>query len=181
MAKFWETEEDLTDAEQERLDLDTDFDADNPDDAASSIRAARNLAYSDPIDDIIEDRAEAIQNTNNDPDIPDKYEDDVFTSEQRAEQALRAVFQRGLGAAQGSRGVESAVQWGIARVDEFGGIVKEGEPDDSEYNQDNDLLPMGHPKRSLDDPPEGVDETPFVEGMPGDETKDELQPVFQQL
>lgn len=176
---FWETEEDLTDAEQEKYKPDTDFEADNPDGAAKSINSADELDFGPKVENFIEDRAEAIQETNNDPDIPDRYEDDVFTSQERAEDALSAVFSRGMGAAQGSRGVDSAVQWGFARVEEFGGIVKTGEPDDSEYTQDNDLLPMGHEDRSVD--VEGVSDTPFVDGEPDSETKDDLQPVFDQL
>lgn len=178
---FWSDERDLTDAEQERLQPDSDFEADNPDGAAKSIRSASRLSYSDRVEEVIEDRAREIQQTNDDPDIPNRYEDDVYVSQERAEQAVAAVFQRGLGAAQGSRGVDSSVRWGIARVDEFGGVVKEGSPDDSEYTQDNDLLPMGHPRRSIDDPPEGVDETPFVEGEPDRDKKDDLQPVFDDL
>lgn len=174
MSNFWDTEEDLTDAEQERFDPDTDFEADNPDGAAESIMAASELEYSGGIESVLDDRAEQLQTVNNDPDIPDRFEDDVFVSEDRAEQAVKAVFQRGLGAAQDSRGVESPVQWGIARVDEFGGIVKEGEPDDPEYTQDNDLLPFGHEDRSVEDPPEGMDDTPFVDGMPSGETRREL-------
>jgi len=120
---FWETEEDLTDREQERFKPNTDFEADNPDGAAKSIRSARELEYERDIESVLRDRAQAIQDINDDPDIPNRYEDDVYTSDARAYQAVKAVFQRGLGAAQGSRGVDSPVQWGLARVDEFGGIV----------------------------------------------------------
>jgi len=173
---FWETEEDLRDSEQDDIQPDTDFASSNPDGAAKSINSASDLEYSNQIESVIEQRAQAIQETNNDPEIPDRYEDDVYATDKRAEQAVAAVFHRGLGAAQGSRGVESSVQWGFARVDEFGGIVKEGEPDDSDYTQDNDLLPFGHPERSVD--MDGVDDTPFVEGEPNKETKDGLQPLF---
>lgn len=179
MAKeFWETEQDLTDAQQERLNPDTDFEADNPDGAAKSVESAEELDYSPQIERVLEERAESIQTIDNDPDTPNRFEDDVFASDERAENAVKAVFQRGLGAAQGSRGVESSVQWGFARVDEFGGIVKEGEPDDPEYDQDNDLLPFGHPDRSVDF--DGVDETPFVDGMPDEETQEELEPLFDE-
>jgi len=175
---FWETEEDLSDSEQKKYKPDSDFESSNPDGAAKSVQSAEDLDFSPKVESFIEDRAEAIQETNNDPDIPDRYEDDVFTSQARAEQALAAVFSRGMGAAQGSRGVDSAVQWGFARVDEFGGIVKTGEPDDSEYNQDNDLLPFGHEDRSVEF--DGLGDTPFVDGEPDKETKDELQPLFEE-
>jgi len=173
---FWETEEDLSDKEQERFKPDTDFKSSNPDGAAKSVESASQIDFGPELNGIIEDRAEAIQETDNDPDIPDRYEDDVYTSQARAENALKAVISRGMGAAQDSKGVESSVQWGIARVDEFGGIVKEGEPDDSEYTQDNDLLPFGHPDRSVEF--DGVGDTPFVEGEPGKEKKDELDDMF---
>jgi len=181
MPPFWKTEEDLTDEEQEKFKPDTDFKADNPDGAAKSIKAAKELDFAPGVDTLVEKRAEAIQETNNDPDIPDRYEDDVYTSQERAEAAVAAVMSRGWGAGQGSRGVDNNFQWGVARADEFGGWVKEGEPDDSDYTQDADLLPMGHPDRSIDDPPEGVDGTPFVEGEPDKDTKDGLQPVFDKL
>jgi hypothetical protein len=175
---FWKDEQDLTDAEQERIKPDKEFDADNPDGAAKSVRSAKDLEYSSHIEGVLDDRADAIQSIDNDPDKPDRFEDDVYASDARAEQALRAVFQRGLGAAQSSRGVDSAVQWGLARVDEFAGIVKTGEPDDSEYQQDNDLLPFGHPERSVEY--EDLDDEPFVEGVPGEATKDELEPLFDE-
>jgi len=177
MAEFWEDERDLTDKEQERFKPDTDFESDNPDGAAKSVKSATQLEYSPKVEGVLEDRAEAIQQTNNDPNIPDRYEDDVYSSQARAEQAVKAVFARGLGAAQSSRGVESSVQWGFARVDEFGGIVKEGSADDSDYNQDNDLLPFGHPDRSVEF--SGLGDTPFVEGVPEEDTKDDLQPLFE--
>jgi len=175
---FWETEQDLTDSEQEQYNPDTDFEADNPDGAAKSIEAAAELDFSAQTEDLIERRAREIQQTNDDPDIPNRYEDDVYTSQERAENAIAAVMMRGWGAGQGSRGVESNFQWGVARADEFGGWVKEGEPDDSDYTQDADLLPFGHPDRTIEDPPEGLSETPFVEGEPSEEKKEKLAQLF---
>lgn len=178
MQPFWETEQDLSDSEQEEIKPDEDFAADNPDGAAKSITAARELDFAPGVDSLIADRAEAINDTDNDPDVPDRFEDDVYTSDSRAEAALGAVAMRGWGAGQDSRGVENNFRWGIARVDEFGGWVKEGEPDDSDYTQDADLLPFGHPDRTIDDPPEGVSETPFVEGEPSEEKKEKLAKLF---
>jgi len=173
---FWDTEEDLTDSEQERLKPDSDFEADNPSGAAKSVQSARELEYSRSIESTLRDRAEQIQTTDNDPDIPDRFEDDVYASDERAYQAVKASFQRGLGAAQGSRGVDSSVQWGFARVDDFGKIVKKGDPDDSEFTQDNDLLPFGHPKRSVEF--DGLGDTPFEEGYETKDTREELEPLF---
>jgi len=171
---FFETEKDLTDAEQERIKPDTDFEADNPDGAAKSIESAAQLDFSDPIEQELRDRAETIQEVNNDPDKPDKFEDDVYRSEERAFQALKASFSRGTGAAQSSRGVDSPVRWGFARTGDFGKTVKSGEPDDAEFVSDNDLLPDGHPLASRDG------EQPFVEGVPeGDERERIEDEVFK--
>jgi len=169
--EFWTTEEDLTDAEQKRIDG-KQFEGSQPDGAAKSIESAAQIDFGPQLEQVIEERAEAIQTIDNDPDIPDRFEDDVYQSQERAEDALSAVALRGMGAAQGQRGVDSPVQWGIARVDDFAGIVKTGDPDDSEYNTDDDLLPGGHPDASRNG------DTPFVEGMPDDETQGMLDDEF---
>jgi len=177
---FWKDEQDLTDAKQERITVDEDFQAQNPDGAAKSVQSADAITFNDQLETTLEERAEAIQEINNDPDIPDRYEDDVFATEERAEQAVFASALRGMGAATSSKGVESPVRWGIARVDDFAKTIKSGEPDDAEFTSDNDLLPFGHPLRSVDEPPEGVDGEPFVKGEPGAETKDKLEPLFEE-
>lgn len=168
---FWQTERDLSDAEQERFKPDTDFTADNPDGAAKSIESASQLDYSAPIESELRDRAEAIQ-AGDDPDIPNRFEDDVFTSEQRAFQALKASFHRGLGAAESTRGVESPVRWGLARSADFAKTLKAGEPDDAEFTSDNDLLANGHPLASRDG------EQPFVEGVPTGDERNRIMEVF---
>jgi hypothetical protein len=175
---FWETEQDLTDAEQERFEPDTDFESSNPDSAAASVPAAAALRYDEGIQAELEERAEAIQTVENDPDIPDRFEDDVYATDTRAEQALAASFARGLGAAQSTRGVESAVQWGFARVDDFAKTVKTGAPDDAQFTSDNDLLPFGHELRSVEF--DGLADQPFVDGVPDDETQAELEPLFEE-
>jgi hypothetical protein len=177
---FYETEKDLTDKQQERIKVNEDFESQQPDDAAESIKSAAEIEFNQQLENTLEERAEVIQTTNNDPDIPDRYEDDVYVSEERAFNAMKASALRGMGAATSTKGVESPVRWGIARSDDFAKTVKAGEPDDAEFTSDNDLLPMGHPLRSVEDPPESVGEEPFVEGEPGQEKKDELQPLFEQ-
>lgn len=172
---FWEGERDLTDAEQKRFEPDTEFQADNPDGAAESIRTADQLEYGGSIESALRERADAIQEIDNDPDKPDKFEDDVFATDDRAFQALKASFHRGLGAAQSSRGVDSPIRWAFARVDDFAKTVKAGEPDDAEFTSDNDLLPSGHPLRSVDG--EGQ---PFVEGVPDGEQREELEVVIEE-
>lgn len=177
---FYKTETDLTDAQQERITVNEDFESQQPDGAAESITSAAEIDFNSELEETIEERAEVIQTTNNDPDIPDRYEDDVYASQQRAERALTASALRGMGAATSTKGVESPVRWGIARVDDFAKTVKVGEPDDAEFTSDNDLLPMGHPLRSVEDPPNGLDDQPFVEGEPRQSTKNELQPIFDE-
>lgn len=63
---------------------------------------------------------------------------------------LRSVYQRGSGAFQtgSSSRVSSPEQWGLARVNSFLYVVKEGRPENPKYVQDNDLLPSKHPKKS---------------------------------
>jgi len=176
---FYKTEKDLPDDKQDTLQPETDFTAQNPDGAAKSIESAAQIEFSQDIEDELMEQARVIQNTNNDPDIPDRYEDDVYTSVERAFRAQKASALRGYGAGADSRGVESPTRWAYARTEDFSKTVKSGEPDDAEFTSDNDLLPMGHPLRSIEDPPEGVDDQPFVEGEPDSETKDDLQPVFE--
>lgn len=63
--------------------------------------------------------------------------------------ALKAVFQRGLGAFNTSHSpkVQSAEQWAYARVNAFLYLIKNGRPENSKYTGDYDLLPTGHPKK----------------------------------
>jgi len=65
--------------------------------------------------------------------------------------ALKSVYQRGLGAYNTSRSPSVAAaggakQWAMARVNAFLFIIKNGRPQNKKYDQDNDLLPKGHPK-----------------------------------
>jgi hypothetical protein len=169
---FWESEKDLTDAEQERIKVNEDFQAQNPDGAAKSIESASGIEFNPQLEKTLEDRADAIQTIDNDPNIPDRFEDDVYRSDERAEQAVFASALRGMGAATSTKGVESPVRWGIARVDDFATTIKSGEPDDAEFTSDNDLLPDGHPLASRDG------EQPFVEGVPEGEKRDKLEDMF---
>jgi hypothetical protein len=177
---FWQTEEDLTDAQQERIKVNEDFESRNPDGAAKSVESASAIQFNPELEETLEERAEAIQTIDNDPDIPDRFEDDVYATQERAKQAVFASALRGMGAATSTKGVESPVRWGIARVDDFAGKIKAGEADDSEFQSDNDILPMGHPDRSIEDPPGDLSEEPFVEGVPGEGKQDKLEDFFDQ-
>ena len=62
--------------------------------------------------------------------------------------ALKSVFQRGLGAYNTSHSpnVTNAKQWGMARVNAFLYLIKNGRPQNPKYTTDYDLLPAKHPK-----------------------------------
>lgn len=63
------------------------------------------------------------------------------------EDMLVDVYERGLAAYQDShRPGMSAQQWAMARVNAFLFLVRNGNPENDAYTQDNDLLPEGHSK-----------------------------------
>ena len=57
---------------------------------------------------------------------------------------LRAVYRRGAGAYSTSARARSRNQWAMARVNAFLHLVRNGRPKNSNYTQDNDLLPSSH-------------------------------------
>lgn len=60
---------------------------------------------------------------------------------------LKAVYRRGAGAYSSShRPGVSRDQWAMARVNAYLRLLKSGRPSNSNYVQDNDLLPKSHPK-----------------------------------
>lgn len=62
---------------------------------------------------------------------------------------LKAVYRRGAGAFSSShRPGKTRDQWAMARVNAYLKLLKSGRPANSNYTQDNDLLPAGHPKSS---------------------------------
>jgi predicted DNA-binding protein YlxM (UPF0122 family) len=61
---------------------------------------------------------------------------------------LKKVYNRGMGAYEDThRPGMSAQQWSMARVNAFLYLVRNGNPENDAYTQDNDLLPDGHPKK----------------------------------
>ena len=63
--------------------------------------------------------------------------------------ALKSVYRRGAGAFSTSHAPKmSRHGWAMARVNAFLTLLRTGKPDNSNYKQDNDLLPKGHPKKS---------------------------------
>ena len=62
---------------------------------------------------------------------------------------LKAVYRRGAGAFSSShRPGMTRDGWAFARVNAFLRLLKSGRPANSNYKQDNDLLPKSHPKSS---------------------------------
>jgi len=63
--------------------------------------------------------------------------------------ALKSVYRRGAGAYSSSHHPKmSRHGWAMARVNAFLTLLRTGKPSNSNYKQDNDLLPKGHPKKS---------------------------------
>jgi hypothetical protein len=72
---------------------------------------------------------------------------------------LKNVFNRGMGAYQDShREGMTAQQWSYARVNAFLYLLRNGNPENDAYVQDNDLLPESHPKYDPDAPDGDEDE-----------------------
>lgn len=62
---------------------------------------------------------------------------------------LKAVYRRGSGAYSSShRPGKTRDQWAMARVNAFLRLLKSGKPSNPNYKQDNDLLPVKHPRSS---------------------------------
>jgi len=65
---------------------------------------------------------------------------------------LRDVYKRGIGAYQDShRPGMTPQQWSLARVNAFLYLVRNGNPENDNYTQDNDLLPEDHSKHNPDE------------------------------
>ena len=63
---------------------------------------------------------------------------------------FKAVYRRGAGAfAASGRPDQERHEWAMSRVAAFSYLLKAGEPTNSNYTLDNDLLPATHPKSSL--------------------------------
>lgn len=70
---------------------------------------------------------------------------------------LKNVFERGMGAYQDShREGMTPQQWSYARVNAFLYLVRNGQPENDAYTQDNDLLPEDHPKYNETDEEENA-------------------------
>ena len=77
---------------------------------------------------------------------------------------LKDVYERGMGAYNDThREGMTQQQWSYARVNAFLYLVRNGNPENDAYKQDNDLLPDGHPKKSEENAP--VDPTDWKDGQ----------------
>lgn len=86
--------------------------------------------------------------------------------------ALLTVFRRGAGAFSTSHAPNmSRNGWGIARVNAFLYLLRNGRPSNPNYKQDNDLLPKGHPRASRS---ASVDETFIAQTSNGIEQPKEV-------
>ncbi len=72
--------------------------------------------------------------------------------------ALKSVYRRGAGAFSTSHAPNmSRHGWAMARVNAFLTLLRTGKPSNSNYKQDNDLLPKGHPKKSKNNKDDAVE------------------------
>jgi hypothetical protein len=71
----------------------------------------------------------------------------TFYEKGGSEGQLRSVIRRGMGAYSSSHSPgASRVGWGLARAKAYIKLVLSGRPSNSNYVQDNDLLPSSHPR-----------------------------------
>ncbi len=80
---------------------------------------------------------------------------------------LKDVYERGMGAYNDShREGMTQQQWSYARVNAFLYLVRNGNPENDAYKQDNDLLPEGHSKKSEENAPVEMQDSPvFSDGQ----------------
>jgi hypothetical protein len=77
----------------------------------------------------------------------EEHAEDDDESKRVTYRMLKNVFERGMGAYQDShREGMTPQQWSYARVNAFLYLVRNGNPENDAYTQDNDLLPEEHPK-----------------------------------
>jgi len=130
--------EDVTNASPVRK-----FDPDeDPEDVSESIRDA--IENSDMEELISDNQEEAIESKVEEHN--EKHGDEE--GKKVTKSMLIDVYERGMGAYQDThRPGMSPQQWSMARVNAFLYLVRNGNPENDAYTQDNDLLPDGHPKK----------------------------------
>jgi hypothetical protein len=127
-----------------------------PDGAAADPASASEFRYDDDIEAMFDSKAETYN---------DRFEDADEKNDMVTDNQLRAVFRRGMGAYSSSHDPgASRRSWAVGRVNEF--LERSANKDedagfdvDSEYDQDDDLLPRGVPGSTLED-----DEVPSSNG-----------------
>jgi hypothetical protein len=115
---------------------------DDPEDISESIRKA---IENDDVEELISDsQEEAIERKVEEHN--EKHGDEE--GKKVTKDMLIEVYERGMGAYQDThRPGMSPQQWSMARVNAFLYLVRNGNPENDAYVQDNDLLPEGHPKK----------------------------------
>lgn len=111
----------------------------NPDGSAASENSAASLEdieFSDQVEQGLKNKLEEHN---------EEYGDEE--GKKLTLRTLKAVYRRGAGAYSDShREGMTRQQWSYARVNAFLYLVRNGQPENDAYTQDNDLLPDGHPK-----------------------------------
>jgi hypothetical protein len=80
---------------------------------------------------------------------------------------LKNVYERGMGAYNDThREGMTQQQWSYARVNAFLYLVRNGNPENDQYVQDNDLLPEDHPKYDEDPPDDDEEENASLMNAP---------------
>jgi len=153
--------EDVTNASPVRK-----FDPDeDPEDVSESIRdAIENSDMEELISDNQEEVIESKVEEHN-----EKHGDEE--GKKVTKSMLIEVYERGMGAYQDThRPGMSPQQWSMARVNAFLYLVRNGNPENDAYTQDNDLLPDGHPKKGETESSEN--DTKVKNPMAEEETKE---------
>jgi len=116
------------------VDEQIDGSAVNEEGSAESRASARSIKFSDSFQKALRSRKKAY-----DEEFGDRY-GPVSINE------LKAVARRGMGAYSSSHHPSaSRTSWSLGRVHSYLNLRANGEPENSNYTQDNDLLPEGHP------------------------------------
>lgn len=122
--------------------------SDIPEGAASDPKSASEFEYDDDIESVLENKVDTYN---------ERYEDSDERNDEVTDNMVRAVFRRGMGAFSSSHNPSASRRsWGLGRVNEFLERAANKDEDagfevDSDYTQDDDLLPRGLPGSELKD------------------------------
>jgi hypothetical protein len=104
--------------------------------SASGSKSARKVVFSKSVENSLKEKVS-------------KHNEKASKGRKTTLGTLKAVYRRGAGAFSTShRPGMNRNQWALARVNAFLKLLKSGKPSNSAYTQDNDLLPVAHPRSS---------------------------------